>query len=432
MKRISAEFGSPNQKWSAISIWAAIHLVLLFLFFRLDLFSKLPLVKEDVGLYRHYADQIMAGHLPYKDFVPEYPPLALAVFVVPKLFTHTEAGYTAAFFLLTLAFEFLSLMVIIGMETSKLGKTVLHLSPRQSSSFFFLYLLAIGHLVYFRFDIVVSFFVLLAVYFAVQNRGILSWAFLAIAVGIKGFALFLVPLFMIYNYFKSNSQWKREAAISFGGTSLLIWGPFLLTNYQGIVNSLVLHAARGIEIGSTYASVLLVGRLAGLPVKTVFGQNSIEVVFPGSTSVALSSFAALVLLSVFLYIRFFGAVKSGENTREANLVRYATLSILGFMLTFKVFSPQFMVWVAASAPLLSWRSVRGTLLFRSLLLIAAALTQVVVLNFSKLAAFSRFFLALQVLRNGLLMALFLAVLFLASRRKENSPLLFPRGEKALP
>jgi hypothetical protein len=47
-----------------------------------------PLISQwqgDLEIYARYADQIVQGRLPYRDFPVEYPPLALVPFVVPRL-----------------------------------------------------------------------------------------------------------------------------------------------------------------------------------------------------------------------------------------------------------------------------------------------------------------------------------------------------------
>lgn len=406
-----------SNKSLVVIIWVAIHLLFLFLFFRLNILSRAHLAAEDVGRYKYYADRIVAGDVPYKDFIPEYPPLALALFVFPRLFAHTEGGYKAAFVVLMVAFEFLSLMVILRRETGDPGKTAPHHLPPLSSTFFFVYVLGIGNLVFFRFDIVVAFSILIAVFLAYQNRALLSGILLAIAVGLKGFAVFLVPLFLIYGHFRSGTGWKKRAIVGFGGTSLLIWGPFLLTSYHGVAKSFLVHAGRGIEIGSTYASLLFLGALAGLPVKAVHAPAWFEVAAPLSDSLVRYSTAVLLLLFSFVFVRFFYTMKLDSTRAQESLAKYTTLSILAFMLSFKVFSPQFMTWLAATAPLVSLGSEQKRVVFRYTLVFSAFLTQIMFLNLKQLIDLSPLFLAVQILRNGLLVAVFLATFLERSHEK---------------
>src|SRR5262249_21230742 len=48
-------------------------------------------------LYYDYASRAMAGHVPYRDFLVEYPILTFPVFLVPRLFVSDFASYCVAF-----------------------------------------------------------------------------------------------------------------------------------------------------------------------------------------------------------------------------------------------------------------------------------------------------------------------------------------------
>jgi hypothetical protein len=61
---------------------------------------------RDVHLYQRYADALLNGHIPYRDFFVEYPPGAFAVFVPPA--AATSAHYNAAF---------KALMALVGAAT---------------------------------------------------------------------------------------------------------------------------------------------------------------------------------------------------------------------------------------------------------------------------------------------------------------------------
>ena len=69
--------------------WAALHA---------DWWQEAELV--DTPTYEAYGDAIVRGEVPYRDFVPEYPPLALPAFVVPSLIVGADASqerYATAF-----------------------------------------------------------------------------------------------------------------------------------------------------------------------------------------------------------------------------------------------------------------------------------------------------------------------------------------------
>src|SRR3954470_8323192 len=51
----------------------------------------------DTPVYEGYADAVADGRLPYRDFDVEYPPLAFAAFLPPRLVATDEDGYADAF-----------------------------------------------------------------------------------------------------------------------------------------------------------------------------------------------------------------------------------------------------------------------------------------------------------------------------------------------
>lgn len=395
-----------------LAIWVCVHLIIILLFFRYDLFSSLPLVREDVVFYEGFARNIFAGLMPYRDFAVEYPPLSLLVFIIPKIVAHTEAGYRAAFFLLMMSFEgatFLLLRKIIkflapsGHAHGFLAITVVYLG----------YLFSLGHLIYFRYDIVVALTVLLALYFSISNRTILSWVFLAFAVALKGFAIFLIPIFLIYELGRTNIKRKLLAPLaSFVVASFTLWLPLFVISPKGLLESFIYHGSRGIEIGSTYSSLILLMRYFGLQARTVYGHQSIEVISPYSPVFSALSPVLMILIMSYIYIKSYHVFVSKSYGQDYNqkLVQYTTLTILVFILTFKVFSPQYLIWFIPLVPLLGLNE-HGIVRHKWVgFFLAAGLTQFIVFRFFELVGFSNTLLVIQFMRNFLLWSLLVSML----------------------
>ena len=71
-----------------------------------------PLIISDIPVYRDFATAIASGQLPYRDVAIEYPPIALPVFLLPRLLGGaSDAGYESAF---------AALMPALGMATAAL------------------------------------------------------------------------------------------------------------------------------------------------------------------------------------------------------------------------------------------------------------------------------------------------------------------------
>jgi hypothetical protein len=74
----------------------------------------------DVLLYRRAGTAILAGQVPYQDFLIEYPPGALPTFVLPRLFSR-GAGY-ATFFAAEMATLLVATMFITVAASRRFGK----------------------------------------------------------------------------------------------------------------------------------------------------------------------------------------------------------------------------------------------------------------------------------------------------------------------
>jgi hypothetical protein len=115
-------------------------------------------------------------------------------------------------------------------------------------------------------------------------------------------------------------------------------GWFLLGGPK-VVDSFRYHAARGLGIESLYAGALLAwGKLGGIDVPWVIEHKAVHLVPEwGSRLAALASplQAAALLLVLFQFWR----------RRMAEGTRYAGAAILASLVTSKVLSPQYLVWL---------------------------------------------------------------------------------------
>src|SRR5262249_25657491 len=58
---------------------------------------KLNSGTDDTDIYYRYASMTWYGKVPYRDFHVEYPPLALVLFLVPRLVAQGVTSYKLAF-----------------------------------------------------------------------------------------------------------------------------------------------------------------------------------------------------------------------------------------------------------------------------------------------------------------------------------------------
>ncbi|MDR1954689.1 MAG: hypothetical protein LBP82_01895, partial [Candidatus Methanoplasma sp.] len=124
-----------------------------------------------IDIYFLYADEVLGGRTPQM----EYPPFALALIIIPRLFTSDPYIYWALFTAETFAFFAVGLWVV-----------------RRLAAFFgksqnlFMLIYAIGlrlliELVVDRYDIFPMVLTLLSLYFFVTKRYVLALVFLSVA-----------------------------------------------------------------------------------------------------------------------------------------------------------------------------------------------------------------------------------------------------------
>jgi hypothetical protein len=318
----------------------------------------------DTPVYQSYGDRMADGELPYRDFRPEYPPLALPAFVVPSLVAGSgadEDSYRDAFEVL---------MAACGVAVLALMAAALHglgVPPGRAAAALGLAAvapLALGSVVLSRFDLWPAALTAGALALLVRGRDRLGAAGLALAVAAKIYAGVLAPLALIWIW---RRRGRREALLSagvFAAVLALCFGPFLVLGPAGVADSLWRQLSRPLQIESLGSALLLAGEVN---VEMDSGHGSQNIAGTAGTVVGIVS--TLVQAAVLCGLWF--AFARGPLSRE-RLVRYAAAAVVAFVALGKVLSPQFLIWLIPLVPLVRGR--RGVAA-SALLAVALVLTQ---------------------------------------------------------
>jgi hypothetical protein len=203
-------------------------------------------------------------------------------------------------------------------------------------------------------------------------------------------------------------QWKPAAAVLAGFLAMMIvfnaacyaaWG-------EGFLRCYTYHMDRGVQLESTYAGILAAAHGAGRPLAVEFSFGSVNLVTGYTGLVKTVSPLLFLLVAGIVASRFLALRRSGASLASPvfALLLLSTILLLAFMLTGKVFSPQYLLWIA---PLLAvMRGVRRDMdrLF-FVFLAAAGLTQVIYpLFYDQLGSMYPAMILLLNLRNALLVA----------------------------
>lgn len=243
-------------------------------------------------------------------------------------------------------------LYVIYLIARRLGK-----APWKLMTVYTICILAIGPIVGQQYDIFPAVLTLLAVYYFWRGEHDACWALLALGTLTKFYPVVIAPIFWLY-YLK-NRQYKKIglSLLVSAVIVLVIVAPFMILGSESIINLIKYHAQRGIQLESTYSAFLLLANSLGLiHVSWVFNYGSINLVSPVANALAKAStyITALALLLTYWFI--WGRMKPGKS-QFTRLGAYSLLSIEVVLITSKVLSPQYLIWLVPLFPLLfgQWR-----------------------------------------------------------------------------
>jgi hypothetical protein len=295
-------------------------------------------------------------HPPFHMLPLEYPPLTLAIF---SLALFAPLLYYQVVFAVLMAFTSVLIYWLL-----------LRYGPRGAALAFAFYLL-IGAwtLALERFDLVPAALTLLCLILAERKR----WksAYIALAFG---FLLKIYPILFLPALFIAEQQdaqrfhvppkaltlrtfpvelgrtiqglpyWRWNNTLLFFGILVGVTGLFALLDFQGAVLSQVSYFAnRPMQVEATGSTLLWLGTLAGFPVHIIYSFGSINM-----TS-ALAGIV-VILFEMFFVSGYVYAVYLQWHGK-LDVVQACITLLLVFIVTGKVFSPQYLIWVI---PLLAY------------------------------------------------------------------------------
>ena len=381
----------------------------------------------DLILYFDYANHVDDGHVPYRDFQLEYPPLAL----VPILLAFYPSNAVGGFFN---GFEFLFALetYLLALASGLLAWSIMDrvlptLRERERRWRMVAYVAAyplIGQIVTTRLDLLPTALTVgaIALWLRRTERAEYSaWLLLAAGVAVKLSPIVVAPIFALDACRRRSLRCAVLGGLAFLGGITLFFVPGYLASPDGFIGVFTYHSARGIQIESIYANLTLWwSRVADFDVDVIHAFGAFEassVATPAirtvSTLLQLGTLASVYLTFLLATWRDALALR-----RDRLLVLGSLLALAAFIAFGKVFSPQYLIWLIPLVVLVPGRLGRWAI---GVFLLTLVWTQVL-FPYAYIALLDNTVAGLVVLtyRNVLFLALFV-ILMLAFARQARGP-----------
>jgi uncharacterized membrane protein len=322
----------------------------------------------DCALYYQAGQRWLAGQVPYRDFLFEYPPAVVTVIALVARCGDFRA-FRMGFGLLCLLFDTAIGIMIWRADRSTTTRRGLATSAYAVATAILFPVLLV------RFDLLPATFCAAGICLLHRDRpsdrrALAAGALLGLATALKLYPLLLAP-FLFFLLYRATGR-ARAAIMLLAGAclvSLLSLLPVVIAG-AGLttLSFLRYHSQRGLQIESSYASVLLLGnKLMPLGLRQVPSHHAHQLAgalpdFLAQASRVLQPLA--VIAATFIAAR-----------RRLDIYR-GSAAILGTaLLTAYVFSPQFLLWLLPLVALAA--CLHRDLWMAVLLVLIAALTTLV-------------------------------------------------------
>ena len=193
-----------------------------------------------------------------------------------------------------------------------------------------------------RFDLVPAALILGSVILAARTKWKWAFALLALATMFKFFPVVLVIPFLIAQqkqYSEKWYHWHRWSALGlYCGICVLATLLSLSLNIADTINPFLYFFNRPIQVESAPATLLWLGKFLGYPIRIIQSYGSVNVMSAITPQVSLWS--SLCLVAGLLYTFWL------QWRGKLDIYTASLLTVLIIIITGKVFSPQYLIWLA--------------------------------------------------------------------------------------
>ncbi|MGH7177382.1 MAG: glycosyltransferase 87 family protein [Tepidisphaeraceae bacterium] len=312
--------------------------------------------------------------LPYRDFVFEYPPLSLVFFILPRLLADSVLDYYR-WIQLEMSLAAVGLGWCLWSLARRLGGD-LGRQPLAAGLAWSAFISIIGPTLVRRYDVLPTLAAAGALLAILSRRSLLCGILLGLGAALKLWPAVLGPLFVVALILRHDAAGIVRLIV--GAMVLPVLSHAVLIPELGsrVFAYLNFQQTRGIEIESLWASlILLVSQLRGLGVWTAIESGAVHLRTSGwaDLAVPISYVSFGFLYGVAMLAAWSGSRRTPIDSieRDVRLTSAYVASITVMLVTTKLLSMQFMIWIFPAVMVLPGRPGRTLLL---LYLLALALT----------------------------------------------------------
>ena len=308
--------------------------------------------------------------VPYRDFSVEYPPGLFLLTLPVALIARDMDSYFRLFSVFMGGLLTLALLICVRMARE--------IAPQKAGSLVWWATgaaLALGTVLVRRYDAAIALFLCLLVWGMMARRPVPAGLGFGIGVMAKGVPLLIAPIPLLY--WSSRRRWREMALATAAalGVGLAVGLPFLRIAGAHMLDLLRYHAERPLQVESTGAALLMVGRFfapASAAASQGFGSTNVVGSWDGPLRLLAGALPWIALLAVFGWTVRALRRPGGDGMR---VIIRAICAALVFQMTLgKVFSPQYLTWIFPLALLASITDGRAQL---GLLLATLGPTQII-------------------------------------------------------
>jgi hypothetical protein len=326
---------TQNRKLAAFTL--AAHAVI----FTASLSWLRSLKDHDVGAvawshryYYDFASQALSGRLPYRDFPFEYPVLSFPLFLIPRLLASNFGSYQVAFVAEMFLFD-VAAIVLLARPGCKNEEAV---PVARRLGWYTLYCFLLLPLVIGRFELAPMVFAFAAANWWFSGRNVPGGITAGLGTLMKVFpGVIAAPALVCELTGLRVTRARGSAAFLVTlAVGIVIWFGI---GGSHVIESLEYHAQRGLEIESLYGgSLFLVGTLTGTAAPWVFDHNAYHLAPAWGAPLARLAFPIQFAALLLVMARFW-------RSSMTEGIRYSAAAVLAFIITGKVLSPQYLIWL---------------------------------------------------------------------------------------